>query len=380
MNKPVPAAHIETIAVHAGSRIDPATGSVAPPLYPSTTFARAADGTYTDGFVYARTDNPNRRALEECLAALEGGAEAIAFASGQAASAAVLGMLGPGDHVLLPDDIYFGTRVLARDLLGRWGLVSSTVDMTDLDAVRAALRPQTRLVWVETPSNPRLKVTDIAAVAGIAHGAGALVACDNTWATPVGTRPLALGADFAVHATTKFLGGHSDLTGGAVVAARSDDATARVRQAQTIGGSVPGAFDCWLLLRSIRTLPWRVRAQSAHAQQVAEALAAHSRVAQVHYPGLASHPGHAIAARQMEVFGGMLSVELHGAPADALAVAGRTRLFTQATSLGGVESLIEHRYSVEGANSVAPPTLLRLSVGLEHPADLIADLLEALST
>ncbi len=396
MNKPLAAArfegaHIETLAVHAGARVDPATGAVTPAFHPSTTFARAADGSYTDGFVYARTDNPNRRALEECLAALEGGAAAVAFASGQAATYAVCTALAPGDHLLLPDDVYFGTRLIARDLLGPWGLEWSTVDMTNLDAVRAALRPNTRLLWVETPSNPQLKVTDIAAVAALAHAAGALCACDNTWATPLATRPLALGADLVVHATTKYLGGHSDLTGGAVVAAQglvqAGEHFARIRQAQTVGGSIPSPFDCWLLLRSIRTLAVRVRAQTAGAAAVARALTGHPSIERVHYPGLESHPGHAVAARQMALYGGMLSIEVRGGAGDAgdaaraahaLQVAGRTRLFIQATSLGGIESLIEHRHSVEGANSVAPPGLLRLSIGLEHPDDLIADVLQAL--
>ncbi len=369
---------VETVAVHAGAHVDPATGAVTPPIHLSTTFERAADGAYTDGFVYGRSDNPNRRALEECLTALEGGAAAIAFPSGQAAAAGVLGALRPGDHVLLPDDCYFGTRRLANEVLAPWGLVSSAVDMTDLAAVAAALRPTTRMVWIETPSNPRLKITDIEAVAALAHAAGALVTCDNTWATSLATRPLALGADFVLYATTKYLGGHSDLTGGAVIAGQADETFARMRLAQTVGGSVPAPFDCWLLLRSIRTLPWRMRAHTANAQAVAEALVGHPTIERVNYPGLATHPGHAIARKQMALYGGMLSIELHGGAEAALAASQRVRLFTRATSLGGVESLIEHRYSVEGVFSVAPPSLLRLSVGLEHPDDLIADLRAAL--
>ena len=369
---------VETIAVHAGAHVDPATGAVTPPIHLSTTFERAADGTYTDGFVYGRSDNPNRRALEECLTALEGGAAAIAFPSGQAAAAGVLGALRPGDHVLLPDDCYFGTRRLADEVLAPWGLVSSAVDMTDLAAVAAALRPTTRMVWIETPSNPRLKITDIEAVAALAHTAGALVTCDNTWATSLATLPLALGADFVLYATTKYLGGHSDLTGGAVIAGQADEIFARMRLAQTVGGSVPAPFDCWLLLRSIRTLPWRVRAHTANAQAVAEALVGHPAIERVNYPGLATHPGHAIARKQMALYGGMVSIELRGGAEAALAASQRVRLFTRATSLGGVESLIEHRYSVEGVFSVAPPSLLRISVGLEHPDDLIADLRAAL--
>lgn len=370
--------HVETTAVHAGARVDPSTGAVTPPIHLSTTFERAADGSYTDGYVYGRSDNPNRRALEECLTALEGGAATVAFPSGQAAVYGVLAALRPGDHLLLPDDCYFGTRRVADEVLAPWGLAWSMVDMTDLDAVAAALRPTTRLVWIETPSNPRLKITDIGAVAEMGRHAGAMVACDNTWATSLATQPLALGADFVVYATTKYLGGHSDLTGGAVIAAQNDETFARIRLAQTVGGSVPAPFDCWLLLRSIRTLPWRVRAHTANAQAVAEALVGHPAIARVNYPGLASHPGHAIAARQMAHFGGMLSIELHGGAEAALAASQRVQLFTRATSLGGVESLIEHRYSVEGPFSVAPPSLLRISIGLEHPDDLIADLRQAL--
>ncbi len=369
---------IETVAVHAGTHIDAATGAVTSPIHLSTTFARAVDGSYTEGYVYGRSDNPNRRALEECLAALEGAAAAIAFPSGQAAAYGVLSALRPGDHLLLPDDCYFAMRRVADEVLGPWGLAWSTVDMTDLDALRAALRPSTRMVWIETPSNPRLKITDIEAVAAIAHAVGALVTCDNTWATSLATLPIALGADFVVYATTKYLGGHSDLTGGAVIAAQNDELLARVRLAQTVGGSIPAPFDCWLLLRSIRTLPWRVRAHTANATAVAEALQGHAAIERVNYPGLATHPGHAIARKQMALYGGMLSIEVRGGAEEALGVSQRVQLFTRATSLGGVESLIEHRYSVEGAFSVAPPNLLRLSVGLEHPDDLIADLLQAL--
>lgn len=370
--------HFETLAVHAGQHVDAGTGAVSAPIHLSTTFERRLDGSYTDGFVYSRSDNPNRRALEECLAALEGGAAAAAFASGQAASAAVFSALAPGDHVLLPDDIYFGTRLLVRDLLGRWGLEHTAVEMDDLGRVRAALRPATRLIWVETPSNPQLRITDIAAVAEIAHGAGAICACDNTWATPAGQRPLDWGADLVMHATTKYLGGHSDLLGGAVIARDKGEWFDRIRTAQTIGGAIPAPFDCWLLLRSIRTLPYRVRAHTANAQQVAERLQRHPGVEAVHYPGLPGHPGHAVAARQMQLFGGMISIQVRGGAEEALAVTRGVQIFTRATSLGGVESLIEHRFSVEGAASVAPPNLLRISVGLEHPDDLIADLEQAL--
>lgn len=371
--------HIETLAIHAGHTPDPATGAVMSPIHLSTTFERAADGSYPSGYVYTRTANPNRHELEAALAALEGGAAAAAFASGLAATGAIFQALAPGDHVLFPDDVYFGAGRLLREVMAPWGLRYSIVNMADLDAVRAAVRPQTRLVWVETPSNPLLKITDIAAVAEIAHAAGARCAVDNTWPSPVGQQPLALGADLVMHATTKYLGGHSDVLGGVVVVREVDEFFERIRLVQTIGGAVPSPFDCWLLLRSIRTLPYRMRGHSANAQRVAEFLAEHPAVAAVHYPGLPTHPGHAVARRQMKLYGGMLSIQVRGGAEEAMAVAARVRLFTRATSLGGVESLIEHRASVEGTHTTTPANLLRLSIGLEHPDDLIADLAQALA-
>ena len=359
--------------------MDSGSGAVAASPVLSTTFARAADGGYSQGHIYSRAGNPTRTSLEQCLAALEQGAAAAAFPSGSAASMALFQALAPGNHVIAPDDMYHGTRTQLRDLLQRWGLEYSSIDMTDLDAVRAALRPQTRLIWVETPSNPLLKVCDIAALAQIAHGDDALCVVDNTFATPVLQQPLSLGADLVMHSTTKYLGGHSDLLGGAVIARADDAFFARVRDFQTKAGAVPAPFDCWLLQRSIATLPYRVRAQAANAQRVAEFLAAQPRVAVVHYPGLASHPGHALAARQMRSGGAMLSFQVLGGRGEALAVSGRMRLFTRATSLGGVESLIEHRASVEGPYSSTPENLLRVSVGLEHVDDLIEDLRQALA-
>ena len=370
--------HLETLAVHAGRGVDPATGAVMPPIHLSTTFERQPDGSYTDGFVYSRSENPNRRALERSLAELEGGAVAAAFGSGQAATMSVFQALGAGDHIILPDDTYFGTRHIAVDILGRFGIAATIVDMTDLGQVRAAVQANTRLIWVETPSNPLLKIADITAVAEIAHAAGAVCAVDNTWPSPLGQRPLLLGADIAMHSTTKYLGGHSDILGGAIVAREDSDFFARIRTNQTIGGAVPSPFDCWLLLRSIRTLPYRMRAHSEGAMRVAEYLADHPKVAEVHYPGLPTHRGHEIAARQMLSYGGMLSIQVVGGMAEAMEIAGRMRLFTRATSLGGVESLIEHRASVEGPASKTPQNLLRISVGLEHPDDLIADLAQAL--
>jgi cystathionine gamma-synthase len=369
---------LETLAVHAGRGIDAASCAVAPSPVLSSTFARAADGSYPQGHIYSRASNPSRAALERCLAALEQGAAATAFPSGSAASMAVFQALDPGDHVVAPRDMYHGTGTQLRELLQRWGLQHSCVDMSDLDAVRATLRPNTRLVWVETPSNPLLKLSDIAAVAELAHGSAALCAVDNTFATPVLQRPLQLGADLVMHSTTKYLGGHSDLLGGAVVARQDDAFFARVRDFQTKAGAAPAPFDCWLLQRSIATLPYRVRAQAATAQTIAEFLFGLPRVAAVHYPGLDTHPNHALARRQMRSGGAMLSFQLRGGRDEALAVTANVRLFTRATSLGGVESLIEHRASVEGPHSTTPDNLLRVSVGLEHVDDLIADLRQAL--
>jgi cystathionine gamma-synthase len=370
--------HSETIAVHAGRRVDPATGAVAAPIHLSTTYQRAEDGSFPSGFNYSRSDNPNRAALEEALAALEGGAGAAAFASGMAAAMSIFQALTPNDHVIAPVEAYHGVLRLLRDLFAPWQLAIDFVDMTDLDAVKKAVREKTKLVWAETPSNPTLKLTDLAAVAEIAHGANALFACDNTW-SPIIQRPFELGADLVMHSTTKYFGGHSDVLGGAVIARREDEFFQRLREVQTVGGAVPAPFDCWLVHRGMQTLPWRIRAHSENAGRVALFLESHPKVAQVHYPGLASHPQHALARRQMSLFGGMVSFETKGDRATAMALPNHTRIFTRATSLGGVESLIEHRQSIEGPDTLTPETLLRLSVGLEHPDDLIADLERALA-
>jgi cystathionine gamma-synthase len=370
---------IETLAVHAGHEVDSDTGAVTPAIHLSTTFEREVDGSYRKGFVYARDANPNRDALERCLAQLEGGAVAAAFSSGSAATLAAIHALAPGAHVVVPDDAYYGTRRLVRDLFGRWGLETTFVDMTSLDAVERAVKPRTtRLVWVETPSNPLVRIVDIRAVAEIAHAAGALCACDNTWATPVITRPLELGADLVMHATTKYLGGHSDVVGGVLVARADDEVFSRVRAVQTGGGLIPSPFECWLALRGIRTLPWRMRAHASNAEQVARFLVSHRNVVAVNYPGLESHPGYSIARRQMALPGGMLSVEVRGGRQAAMSLTGRLSIFTRATSLGGTESLIEHRASVEGPETRAPEGLLRVSVGLENAEDLVEDLERAL--
>jgi cystathionine gamma-synthase len=368
---------IETLAVHAGIRVDPTTGAVVPPLHTATTFEHEPDSTYPRGYLYSRTANPNRNALEECLSELEAGAGAVAFASASAATAAVFQALAPGDHVVAPLDAYFGTGKLLRDTFMPWGLAVDFVDMIDAAAIKAALRPRTKIVWVETPSNPLWRITDVAAVAALAHGAGAVCVCDNTSA-PVIQRPLALGADLAVYATTKYLGGHGDVLGGAVVARTRDALFDRVRAIQGSGGAVPSPFDCWLVRRGIRTLPWRMRAHSDNALKVATFLATHPRVEAVHYPGLSSHPQHDVARRQMTGFGGMLSMQVRGGRSAAFAVERQVRIFTCATSFGGTESLLEHRASVEGAVTRSPDNLLRLSIGLEHADDLIEDLGQAL--
>jgi len=370
---------IETLAVHAGHDIDPATAAVTPAIHMSTTFARDADGSYRAGYLYSRYTNPNRASLELCVARLEGGAVAAAFSSGSAATMTLLQAVGPAAHVVLPEDAYFGSIKLARDVFGPWGMELSTVDMTHLDQLEDAMRPNTKLVWVETPSNPLLNIVDIAAVADIAHRAGAVCAVDNTWGTPVLQRPLELGADISMHATTKYLGGHSDVLGGALVFREAGELQQRISSIQMTGGAVPSPFECWLTMRGIRTLPLRVDAQSANALALAEFLAVQPRVEIVHYPGLRSHPAHDIACRQMRRFGGMLSVQVGRDRAESLAVASRLSLFTQATSLGGTESLVEHRASVEGPATRAPENLLRVSVGLEHIEDLKEDFENALS-
>jgi cystathionine gamma-synthase len=369
---------IETLAVHAGHEIDPATAAVTPPIHLSTTFAREADGGYRAGLVYSRYANPNRTSLENCLAQLEGGAAAAAFSSGSAATMTLVQAIGPGAHIVAPDDAYFGTTKLFRDVFGPWGVETTVVDMTDIGAVKNALRENTKLVWIETPSNPLLRVVDIACIAELAHEAGAICAVDNTWGTPVLQRPLELGSDIVMHSTTKYLGGHSDVLSGALVAKQDDALTQRIRAVQMSGGAVPSPFECWLTLRGIRTLPWRVRAQSANALALARYLSRDPRVEAVHYPGLETHPGHHIARRQMAEFGGMMSVQVGADRAASIAFASRLLVFTQATSLGGTESLIEHRASVEGPGTRAPENLLRISVGLEHVQDLIDDMTQSL--
>jgi cystathionine gamma-synthase len=354
---------------------------VATPIHLSTTFERSKQADYPLGYIYSREDNPNRHALEECLASLEGGSAAISFSSGLAAVTAVIQGLEPGAHIVAPDDAYYGIRRVIGDLFAKWGLETSYVDMTNMDDFHAALRPNTRLVWVETPSNPLMKVTDLPMIAALTRMAGSqiLTVCDSTFATPVLQQPLECGIDMVMHSTTKYLGGHCDVMGGALITHGANPLFEHARKSQCYGGGVPSPFDCWLTLRGIETLPWRVRAQSENALRIAQFLEAQPAVEKVHYPGLPSHSGHKIAARQMSAFGGMLSFQVRGSSETALGVAARCELFTRATSLGGTHSLIEHRASVEGPETRTPQNLLRVSVGLEHIDDLIADLERALS-
>jgi len=368
----------ETRAVHAGRHIDPGTGAVAAPIHLSTTFERGADGEYPLGFSYSREDNPNRRALEQCLASLEGGKEALAFSSGLAVVTAVVQGLEPGDHVLAPDDVYWGLRKVIVEVFAKSGVETTYLDMTDLDGVRAALRPNTRLVWIESPSNPLLKITNLSAIGDLVRKTQAVTVCDSTFASPVLQQPLEHNIDMVMHSTTKYIGGHGDVVGGALITKFDNYLFERARKAQKYGGSVPSPFDCWLALRGVDTLPYRVRAQSENACLIAEYLQRHPAIEKVFYPGLADHPGHSIAASQMSAFGGMLSALVRGGRDEAMAVAARAKLFIRATSLGGTHSLIEHRASIEGPQTRTPQNLLRMSIGIENVEDLIADLEQGL--
>jgi len=367
----------DTLAVHAGAEPDPATGAVAPPIQLSTTFVHRTDGE-PDTFSYQRDDHPTQCRLETALAALEGGARALTFASGMAAVAAVLDTLQRGQTMVVPEDCYVGTRGYVTDVLPERGVEVITVDTTDLDAVRAACAGGVALLWAESPSNPRLRISDLAEMTKIAHAAGARLACDNTFATPVLQRPLELGADVVMHSTTKYFGGHSDVLGGALIFAENDDFAERIAARRLLTGAILSPFSAWLTLRGCRSLPARMAMHCANARKVAEFLAAHSAIERVNWPGLPTHPGHAIAKHQMRDFGAMLSVELRSGYDAALALARGTKVFTNATSLGGCESLIEHRASSEGAHTHSPPGLVRLSVGLEDADDLIEDLAHCL--
>jgi len=369
----------ETKAIHSGADTDAETGAIAPPIHLSTTFERRAeDGTPAHGFSYIRDGNPTQVRLEEALAAIDSASHALAFASGMAAVTCLLQSLPAGSHLILADDGYYGVRALADEYLPRWGVACDLISMNDPETVRAAVRPATRAIWCETPSNPLMNIVDVAALAKIAHDANAILIADATFATPALQRPIEQGADVVMHSTTKYLGGHSDVQGGSLAFARRDALLDAVEHSRKITGGVASPFNSWLILRGIRSLSARMRVHCENAMALARALEKHPGVEAVHYPGLESHPGHAIAARQMSAFGGMLSFLVRGGRAEALAVTAKTKIFTRATSLGGMESLIEHRNSSEGAGSRTAENLLRVSVGLEYSGDLVEDLMAAL--
>jgi len=374
----------DTLAIHAGQDPDPRTGAVVPPIYQTSTYAQDAVGSPRLGYEYARSSNPTRDALQECLAAIEGGRRGLAFASGLAAEDTLLRTVcRPGDHILIPSDAYGGTYRLVAKVAENWGLDWTAVPLDDLDMVRAAFRPGvTRLIWVETPTNPLLNIADIAALGALAHEYDALLAVDNTFASPYLQQPLGLGADVVVHSTTKYLGGHSDVVGGALVTA-TDDLGAQIAFNQNAMGAVNGPFDAWLTLRGIKTLGVRMERHCDNAERIVGFLGEHTSVAQVYYPGLETHPGHEVAAKQMQRFGGMVSFRAAGGMEQAIQVCNRTKLFVLAESLGGVESLIEHpgqmtHLSAAGSPLEVPADLVRLSVGIESVDDLLADLEQAL--
>ena len=370
----------ETQAIHATNLMDETAGAIATPIFLTTTFTRDADGSYPKGHMYSRNSNPNRDALEKGLAVLEGGAKAFAFASGLAAVSAVFQCMKSGDHVLMPAVGYYASMKLADEIMGPWGLQMSQVNMEDLEAVRAAIQPSTKLIWVETPANPLLGITDIKAICEIAHSMGIFVGVDNTIATPILQNPISLGADLVMYATTKYIGGHSDVLGGAIIMREENDWSARLKRVQILMGAPQSPMDCYLLARGLKTLPLRMREHSASALALAQRIENHSAIERVHYPGLASHPQHALAKRQMpHGFSGMISIQIKGDEANARKFVSKLTLFQQATSLGGVESLAEHRKSIEGPDSKTPGNLVRLSIGLEHVDDLWEDLDQALS-
>ncbi|MGI4805499.1 MAG: trans-sulfuration enzyme family protein [Janthinobacterium lividum] len=368
---------IETIAIHAGNEKDKGNQAVIQPITLSTTFERAEDGSYPSGYIYSRSNNPNRNSLENVLAKLENGAAAAAFSAGNAAGMTVFQSLEPGSHIICPDDMYHGLRNQLKHVFGSI-LEFDFIDLGDLDLVEKTIKPNTKLIWIETPSNPLLKITDIAAIVAIAKKRSIKTVCDNTFATPILQRPLDLGVDLIMHATTKYLGGHSDVLGGALIAREANDWWLKLKQIQEMGGAIPSPFDCYLTVRGIKTLPYRMKGHVENATQLAVFLENHLQVEKVFYPGSASHPQYEIAKKQMSAGGGMLSFLVKGDAVKAREVVNNVQIFTQATSLGGVESLIEHRASVEGPDTKTPQNLIRVSVGLENAEDLIEDLDNAL--
>lgn len=369
----------DTRVIHGASG-HPNLRDVVAPLHPTTIYTHPETGMDSSIDHYSRANNPNRRQLEMLCARLESGEQAAAFASGMAAISAVMQSLEPGNHILLPEDVYHGTRTLIKNIMQRWNLQFDEVDMTQPSRVKEAIRPDTRLIWLETPSNPMLHITDIPTICDLARQSShdISVAVDNTWPTPALQQPLNLGADISVHSATKYLGGHSDLLGGIVINNNTDSLASRIREIQQQAGAVLSPHDCWLLVRSIKTLGWRMKGHCNNARHIADFLSDHPRVSKVYYPGNPDHSGHQVATRQMRDFGGMISFEIDGRADDALRVVSRSRIITRATSLGGVESLWEHRSSSESEDSQTPESLIRLSVGLEDVDDLIRDLEQAL--
>ncbi len=370
---------IETIAIHAGNQADQGNQAVIQPITLSTTFERAEDGSYPSGYIYSRSNNPNRNSLENVLAKLENGAAAAAFSSGNAAGMTVFQSLEPGSHIICPDDMYHGLRNQLKQVFGKV-LEFDFIDLGNLELVEATIKPNTKLIWIETPSNPLLKITDIAAIVSLAQKTSVKTVCDNTFATPILQRPLEMGADLVMHSTTKYLGGHSDVLGGALVAREANDWWFKLKQIQEMGGAIPSPFDCYLTVRGIKTLPYRMKGHVENATKLAAFLENHPQVERVFYPGSVSHPQFEIAKKQMSAGGGMLSFLVKGDAAATRAVVNHVKIFTQATSLGGVESLIEHRASVEGPDTKTPQNLLRVSVGLENTEDLMEDLAAALGS
>lgn len=370
----------ETLAIKSIENNLANTNAVSVPIYLSTTFVRNEDGSYNNDFSYSRSNNPNRQVLEHSIAALENGKVCYTFSSGMAAISAIFQSLSTGDHIILPDDVYYNVYLLITEVFERWGLEFTVVDMSNKNETISAIKDNTKLIWIETPSNPQLKITDIEQISEIAKKNNILIAVDNTWPTPVLLKPLDLGADIVMHSTTKYFGGHSDVLGGCVVLKENNETAQKLSDIQTLSGGVPSPFDCWLISRGIQTLYLRVTAQTKTAKKLAKFLEKHPQIEKVNYPGLKSHPQFNIAKKQMKNgYGAMLSVLIKGNAETANKIANKLKIFTIATSLGGVESLVEHRKSVEGINSNTPENLLRISVGLENVNDLIEDWTQALS-
>ncbi len=368
----------ETIAIKSIENRFKSSEPVSTPIYLSTTYKRNNDGSYANDLIYSRNDNPNRKILEQSIAQLENGKYAFAFSSGMAAITTIFQSLKTGDHIILPNDIYYAIKKLMQDVFKRWNLTYDLIEMTNINAIKKAIKPNTSLIWIESPSNPQLKISDISSIAKMCHKNNIKCAVDNTWATPVLQNPLELGADIVMHSSTKYFGGHSDVIGGCIVL-NDKELADKIKSIQLLSGAVPSPFDCWLIARGIQTLHLRVMKQTENAFKLAHFLDKHPKIEKVYYPGLRSHPQHLIADKQQKGFGAMISVLINGNEEESFKISTKLKYFTAATSLGGVESLVEHRKSVEGKNSNTPANLLRISVGIEHIDDLIADWKNVLS-